>query len=225
MPKVFEFARKAKIATIENLYREEGGAAIINNSTPGLNKRLNSGRFSVGAKSGLLAISKSPRSNFGTLVSQAQEYPTYGEAAISFISNMLGAKNADHDQGGRTDLSVGVKVGLGKMLEGPREAGGIGGSLGAIMGKGQVIGGAIKSIGGVKFAAASSSQTPKVRDTRRMHGSKFTSSKSVRAYRDLNYAHQIQSFINFTQAATFSQSDMDEAGSDSAPATKLKKWF
>ena len=196
------FSRKVKVATIENVFREEGGAAIINNDTPGLNKRLNSGRFSgVGVKTSLIGMSKSPRTNFGTLVSQAQEYPTYGEAGISSIAKMLMGKSADSDSNAKTSLSVGIKSGLDKMMIGAREAGGLGGADSA----GAVIGGAIKSIGGVRFAAASSSQSPK-----------------GRAYRDLNYANQIQSFMNFTQAATFSQSDIDESGGGSTVKTDMK---
>jgi hypothetical protein len=211
------FSRKVKVATIENVFREEGGAAIINNDTPGLNKRLNSGRFSVGVKTSLVGMSKSPRTNFGTLVSQAQEYPTYGEAAISSIAKMLAGKSADSDSNAKTSLSVGIKSGLDKMMLGAREAGGLGGADSA----GAVIGGAIKSIGGVRFAAASSSQSPKARASK-WGRAVLASGPKVRAYRDLNYANQIQSFMNFTQAATFSQSDIDEAGGGSTVKTDLR---
>lgn len=211
------FSRKVKVATIENVFREEGGAAIINNDTPGLNKRLNSGRFSVGFKTSLVGMSKSPRTNFGTLVSQAQEYPTYGDAAISSIAKMLAGKSADSDSNAKTSLSVGIKSGLDKMMLGAREAGGLGGADSA----GAVIGGAIKSIGGVRFAAASSSQSPKARASK-WGRAVLASGPKVRAYRDLNYANQIQSFMNFTQAATFSQSDIDEAGGGSTVKTDLR---
>ena len=212
------FSRKVKVATIENVFREEGGAAIINNDTPGLNKRLNSGRFSgVGVKTSLIGMSKSPRTNFGTLVSQAQEYPTYGEAGISSIAKMLMGKSADSDSNAKTSLSVGIKSGLDKMMIGAREAGGLGGADSA----GAVIGGAIKSIGGVRFAAASSSQSPKARASK-WGRAPLASGPKVRAYRDLNYANQIQSFMNFTQAATFSQSDIDESGGGSTVKTDMK---